>query len=290
MDFIYLVFAILILGLFRAIPRPLPDRASPSVDPSSGMQTASIVLFLLSAGLLFYITLGYPILVALHRGSGAAIRKKFVPRSVSVLIVVHNGEAFVRGKLESVLALDYPRELMEILVVSDGSTDATEGIITEFAARGVQMLRLPRGGKAAALNAAIPRLHGDLLVLTDVRQTLAADSLRALVSCFADPNVGAVSAELRILEGERREESDMGLYWRYEVWMRQQMSRIFSTFGANGPYYAMRRELAEPMPADTLLDDVVMVLPGLFKRLSHDTRTRCQSLRLPHHAQIRIPP
>lgn len=228
------------------------------------MQTAALVLFLLSSALLFYITLGYPILLALGR-SGAAVRKEFIARPVSVIIAVYNGQQFLRAKLESVLALDYPRELMEIMVVSDASTDDSEAIATEFASRGVQLMRVPRGGKAAALNAAIPRLKGDILVLTDVRQALAPDSLRLLISCFADPTVGAVSAELHILQGDRREESDFGLYWRYEIWMRKHMSRIGSTFGANGPYYAMRRELAEPIPPDTLLDDVVMLLPSLFR-------------------------
>ena len=229
------------------------------------MHTFAVVLFLLSAAVLFYVTLGYPILLALHRRSGAAIRKEFTARPVSVIIAVHNGQQFLRAKLESVLALDYPRELLEIMVVSDASTDDSEAITTEFASRGVQLMRVPRGGKAAALNAAIPRLHGEILVLTDVRQALASDSLRLLISCFADPTVGAVSAELHILQGQRQDESDMGLYWRYEIWMRKNMSRIGSTFGANGPYYAMRRELAEPIPPDTLLDDVVMLLPCLFR-------------------------
>ena len=229
------------------------------------MQTFAVVLFLLSAAVLFYVTIGYPILLALHRRSAPAIRKEFIARPVSVIIAVHNGQQFLRAKLESVLALDYPRELTEIMVVSDASTDDSEAIATEFASRGVQLMRVPRGGKAAALNAAIPRLTGEILVLTDVRQALAPDSLRLLIACFADPTVGAVSAELRILQGERREESDFGLYWRYEIWMRKHMSRIGSTFGANGPYYAMRRELAEPIPPDTLLDDVVMLLPCLFR-------------------------
>src|ERR1700733_2666600 len=123
------------------------------------MHTFAVVLFLLSAAVLFYVTLGYPIVLALHRRSAPAIRKEFIARPVSVLIAVHNGEAFLRAKLESVLALDYPRELMEIMVVSDGSTDGTEAIAIEFASRGVQLMRVPKGGKAAALNAAIPRLH-----------------------------------------------------------------------------------------------------------------------------------
>lgn len=228
------------------------------------MHTFALLLFLLSAFALFYITLGYPILLALHRRSGPPIHKEFIARPVSLLIAVHNGQAFLRAKLESILALDYPRELMEILVVSDGSTDDTEAIATEFAPRGVQLLRVPKGGKAAALNAAVPRLHGEILVLTDVRQPLAPASLRALVSCFADPTVGAVGAELRTLRGEDGEESDIGLYWRYEIWIRKHLSRIGSTFGVSGGYYAMRRALAAPIPPDTISDDVVMLLPALF--------------------------
>ncbi len=229
------------------------------------MNTFAVVVFVLSAAALFYITLGYPIVLAFHRRSAPAIRKEFIARPVSVIIAVHNGQQFLRAKLESVLALDYPHELLEIMVVSDASTDDSEAIATEFALRGVRLMRVPRGGKAAALNAAIPRLKGEILVLTDVRQTLAPDCVRLLVACFADPTVGAVSAELRILEGERNEESDFGLYWRYEIWMRKHMSRIGSTFGANGPCYAMRRELFAPIPPDTLLDDVVLLLPLLFR-------------------------
>ncbi|MGD1091320.1 MAG: glycosyltransferase family 2 protein [Bryobacteraceae bacterium] len=222
-------------------------------------------IFLFSAALLIYVIAGYPLLLLLFRRSAPPIRKAYVPRTVSMLIAVYNGEAFIRRKLESVLSLDYPRELMEVMVASDGSTDSTESIVEEFAPRGVRLLRVPRGGKAAALNVAIPQLTGEILVLTDVRQPLAPDCLRHLVACFSDPTVGAVSAELQILEGERHEEADMGLYWRYDVWIRKQMSRIGSTFGANGPCYAMRRELAAPLAPDMLLDDVMLPLGAFFR-------------------------
>src|SRR5213592_408757 len=101
------------------------------------METASLVFFLLFAAALSYIIVGYPVVLAFHRRSGPPIRKEFVPRSVSVLIAVNNGERFLHGKLESVLGLDYPVELMEIMVVSDGSTDNTDAIAKKFASRGV---------------------------------------------------------------------------------------------------------------------------------------------------------
>src|SRR5271168_3307269 len=112
----------------------------------------SALIFLFSAALLIYVIAGYPLLLLLFRRSAPPIRKAYVPRTVSVLIAVYNGEKFIRQKLESVLSLDYPRELMEVMVASDGSTDSTESIVEEFAPRGVRLIRVPRGGKAAALN------------------------------------------------------------------------------------------------------------------------------------------
>src|SRR5271170_176263 len=105
------------------------------------MTIAAAILFVLSAALLIYVIAGYPLLLLLHRRSAPDIWKAYVPRTVSVLIAVHNGEKFIRRKLESVLSLDYPAELMEILVASDGSTDSTESIVEEFAPRGVRLLR-----------------------------------------------------------------------------------------------------------------------------------------------------
>src|SRR5271166_2965367 len=97
------------------------------------------IIFVFSAALLIYVIAGYPLLLLLFRRSAPPIQKAYVPRTISVLIAVYNGEAFIRGKLESVLSLDYPRELMEVMVVSDGSTDLTENIVEEFASRGVNL-------------------------------------------------------------------------------------------------------------------------------------------------------
>jgi cellulose synthase/poly-beta-1,6-N-acetylglucosamine synthase-like glycosyltransferase len=113
--------------------------------------------------------------------------------TVSVLLAVHNGEQFLRRKLESLLALDYPQDLLEILVISDGATDATMSIAEEFADRRVRLLRKSRGGKAAALNLGLKHASGDILFFTDVRQPLDPAALRHLVANFADPSVGVVS-------------------------------------------------------------------------------------------------
>ena len=124
--------------------------------------------------------------------------------------------------------------------------------------------RIERSGKPAAVNLGIAHSTGEILILTDVRQTVDANSIRNVVACFGDPTVGVVSGELSIRKGESQEEADTGLYWKYEVFIRKQMSRIDSTFGANGPFYAMRRSLAVRIPEDTLLDDVYLPLAAFF--------------------------
>ena len=180
-------------------------------------------------------------------------------------MAVYNGAAQIRAKLETLLALDYPQDLLQIIVVSDGSTDETESMVMEYADRGVQLIAAPHRGKAAALNLAFQQATGELLFFTDVRQPLDPMSLRHLVANFADPTIGAVTGELRLLKGEAGEQADMDLYWRYEVWAREKQSRIDSIFTATGCIYAMRRKLARPLPPDTLSDDAALPLLAFFK-------------------------
>jgi cellulose synthase/poly-beta-1,6-N-acetylglucosamine synthase-like glycosyltransferase len=148
--------------------------------------------------------------------------------------------------------------------------------VEAFASSGVRLLKVPRGGKPAALNASIREAKGEILFLTDVRQTLDPGSLQRLVDCFADPSVGAVSGELIIRSGVSQDQADIGLYWRYESWIRDRLSALDSMFGATGPFYAIRRELAVVIPPETLLDDVYLPLAAFFRgyRLIVETRAR----------------
>ena len=235
----------------------------------------SIPFFLGSILLILYVFAAYPLFL----GFLAQLRNRPVQRgryqpAVSVILAVHNGERYLARKLDSILALDYPREKMEIVVVSDGSTDGTDRIAGSFAPSGVRLLRVNQGGKALALNAGIAASHHDVLVFTDVRQTLAPDSLALLMENLSDPKVGAASGELVIRQGDSQEEASVGLYWRYEVWIRRRLSAIDSIFGATGAYYALRRKLAVTIPADTLLDDVYLPLAAFFRayRLVVDSR------------------
>src|SRR5271157_1463476 len=157
------------------------------------MQVLSVVIFVLACATMFYALFGYPLLLGwLARRANNPVHKDRKLRTVSFVIAVYNGEKFLERKLKTILSLNYPREMMDILVVSDGSTDRTDEIARSFADRGVQFLRVPHGGKAAALNAGVAQVSGEILALCDARQTLDPDCLRNLIACFGDPKVGSV--------------------------------------------------------------------------------------------------
>lgn len=237
----------------------------------------SLVIFLLALVLVLWVLIGYGVLLSiLAKGKHVEPVKHFEPRSVTVLLAVHNGERWLRAKLDTLLALDYPPELLHIIVISDGSTDNTVSIAGEFAQRGVECLPVPKGGKALALSAGLARAQGEILFFTDVRQPLDPGSLRELVSYFADPTVGVVSGELIIREGDSLAEANVGLYWKYEKSIRIKLSKIDSVLGATGCIYAMRRSLAKPLPAGCLLDDMYLPLHAFFQgyRVLFDSKAR----------------
>jgi glycosyltransferase involved in cell wall biosynthesis len=226
----------------------------------------SVVLF--SAAILFvlYVLAGYPGLLALlARRRGPGFEPVPQTRPVSVLIAVRNGAAFLTAKLESLLAQDYDLSQVEIVVVSDGSTDQTEAITLGYRERGVHLLRVPAAGKALALNAALAHLRGEIVVLTDVRQRLAPDCLRLLTAGFHSPAVGVVSGDVVIVDETTRAEADIGLYRRYETWIRANMSRLDSMLGATGCLYAIRRELLVPYPPNLILDDMFQPMQVLLR-------------------------
>jgi cellulose synthase/poly-beta-1,6-N-acetylglucosamine synthase-like glycosyltransferase len=225
------------------------------------------VILAIAVVIVIYTLVGYPAILALARSRKAPPVQKTpgYVTTVSVILAVHNGAAFIRAKLDTLLGLDFPPELVEILVVSDGSTDETEAIVRSLGCGRVRLLRMPsRSGKAAALNAALEVATGEIVFFTDVRQPLDPKALRSLVENFADPTVGVVTGELRLLRGDAGEQADMDLYWRYEVWARQRQSEIDSLFNTTGCIYAVRRSLVQSIPADTLTDDAVIPLRTFF--------------------------
>lgn len=180
---------------------------------------------------------------------------------VSVLVPAHNEAGRIQGKIENLLSLDYPRDRLEILVASDGSTDGTARLARAFEQAGVTVTAFETcRGKPAVLNDLIPKARGEIAVLADARQRFEPRALRALVAPFADPEVGAVSGELILTSNPDHTAvgTGVGFYWRYEKFIRSSESRVDSTVGATGAIYAIRRELFEPIPDDTILDDVLI--------------------------------
>jgi cellulose synthase/poly-beta-1,6-N-acetylglucosamine synthase-like glycosyltransferase len=219
------------------------------------------VIFWAAIVLLGYTYVGYPVLLRV----GVALRAR-EPRTgglestVSVVIVAYNEAARIREKLKNLLALDYPSDRLEIVLASDGSTDGTAERARRCRNAGVTVVAFEaRRGKSAVLNDLIPKARGEIVVLADARQRFEAGALRALVAGFADPDVGAVSGELILTDGPGSAVGEgVGFYWRYEKFIRRNESRIDSTVGVTGAIYAIRRVLFEPLPEDTLLDDVLI--------------------------------
>ncbi len=206
-----------------------------------------------SLGVLAYTYAGYPLLVyGLSRLRPRTVRIADIEPRVSIVLAAHDERAHLRDKLEGLLALDYPADKREIIVVSDGSTDGTDEIAAAFADRGVVLERVEHpSGKPTAINVGVARATRDLIVFCDARQRVDRGALRALVRRFADQDVGAVSGELH-LSGER----GPGVYWRYEAFIRAQESELDSLVGATGALYAIRRKLFRRLPRDTLVDDM----------------------------------
>lgn len=217
------------------------------------MQGVLEVVYWSSLGLVVYTYAMYPALIyTLSRLCRRDSRIGNELLSVTIVIAVRNEEQRVGRKLDSLLELDYPADKMNIVVVSDGSTDRTDDIVQGFDDRNVRLERIEsEAGKAPALNRGVSSAGGELVVFCDVRQHVDVGAVRALVAPFADPSIGAVSGELHT--GSDR---GPGIYWRYEKFIRIAESRFSSAVGATGHLYAIRRNLFRALPKYLLLDDV----------------------------------
>jgi cellulose synthase/poly-beta-1,6-N-acetylglucosamine synthase-like glycosyltransferase len=214
------------------------------------------ILFWLSVVGVVYPYLGYPALLALvgtlkrHPVAGG----KTLP-SVTMIIPVHNEAARIERKVINTAALDYPADRLQVLFISDGSTDRTVEMIRANQTAAMRIIELPgRGGKAAALNAGLANATNDVLVFSDASIELERDSLRRIVAQFADPKIGCVSGEDRIAES-----GGEGWYGRYELFLRRLESQVHSIVGASGSFYAQRRHICQPF-TEGMAPDFLSVL------------------------------
>jgi len=209
-----------------------------------------IVLFWGSIAFVAYVYVGYPLLIdwmariwPRHVHNDAHTQATELPL-VSVIIPAHNEEKWIEHKIENTLALDCPRNRMQLLVASDGSTDKTVEIAEKFASRGVEVIHFPeRAGKVATLNRAVPETRGDIVVFTDAHALLDPDALRWLIPYFNDPQVGCASGNRICAITSSTSTKGESLYWRYEAWIRHSESKFHSGLGAYGQIFAVRRHL-----------------------------------------------
>jgi cellulose synthase/poly-beta-1,6-N-acetylglucosamine synthase-like glycosyltransferase len=209
------------------------------------------IAFWLSAGLIVYTHLGYPLVLwALIRlGVGSAKGKPGMAGAehmpvVSLIVAAYDEADVIAAKVANALALEYPREKLELIVASDGSSDATVARATQAGADLV--LDLPRGGKIAAQNTAAARATGELLAFSDANCTWEPDALARLVEPFADPAVGYACGQVRFADAEGGNLE--GSYWRYEMAVRGMESSLAGITAGNGAIYAVRREAYVPLP------------------------------------------
>jgi biofilm PGA synthesis N-glycosyltransferase PgaC len=216
------------------------------------------ILFWLCLALTAYAYLGYAIWLwlSVHLLKLPVLQKPITP-SVSIVIAAHNEETNLPIKLENIRLLDYPQDLLQVVIASDGSTDRTAEILREQASHVLPVILDDSQGKAAALNQAVKHATGEVLIFLDTRQTIDPNAISELVSCFADPAVGAVSGELLLeVAPGVSSESALGIYWKIEKIVRKLESASGSVVGVTGALYAIRRELYTEIPRGTLLDDV----------------------------------
>lgn len=229
------------------------------------MRAACAVIFWLSLVGIFYTYVGYALLITLlARWRARPVQKGDITPTVTMLVAAYNEEACIGRKIENTLALDYPPDKLELLVVTDGSTDRTPDIVRSYAEQNanVRLLHQPeRQGKVGALLRGFPQAQGEIVVFSDANSYFQPDTLRKLVRNLADPQVGGASgAKCMLGRGDAVAREGEGLYWRYEAYLKACDSAVSSVMGVPGEIWAARRSAYIPPEADTLLDDFVASL------------------------------
>jgi cellulose synthase/poly-beta-1,6-N-acetylglucosamine synthase-like glycosyltransferase len=220
-----------------------------------------ILIFALCVALMLWVYIGYPLFLLLlsRLTKGEPVQLAPITPPVTLIISAYNEGEIIRAKIKNSLALDYPAELLEVIVVSDCSDDDTEAIAGEYANRGVRLLCLEkRSGKTAGLNVAVPKARGEIIIFSDANAMYHRMAVRHLVRNFADPTVGCVTGESRYEVDANAADSTASenLYWRYELALKKLETKTGSLVGGDGAIYAIRKALFRPMRPEDLSDFV----------------------------------
>ncbi len=216
-------------------------------------------IFWILAGLVVYVYAGYPLLLWLLNalGFGRPVAVGTQEPRVTLLVSAFNEVEVIADKIRNTLALDYPADRLEVIVISDCSDDGTDEAVQAFGLPNVRLLRMQdRGGKTLGLNAALKVAGGDIVVFSDANAMYERQSLRNMVRNFSDPAVGAVVGESTYADATGNAQENESLYWKYETGIKALETRIGSVVGGDGAIYAIRRSLYRDMRADALSDFV----------------------------------
>ncbi|MBP3960484.1 glycosyltransferase family 2 protein [Gemmata sp. G18] len=250
-SFTYIIYPILILIFANLFGRRVPDDTLVKLQPQSAAAE-----------------------LAVAEQAHAASPDDFLP-TLSLLIAAHNEEADIEARIQNALALDYPAGKLEIVIASDGSTDGTNDIVRRFADRGVRLLAYSLNqGKASVLDKSVPRLTGQVVILSDANTHMAPDAARRLAAWFSDPDIGVVCGRLVLTDARTGKNVD-GLYWKYETFLKKCESRLGALLGSNGAIYAIRKSLFPGVAAGTIIDDFVIPLNAKL-------RSGCRIVYDPH--------
>jgi cellulose synthase/poly-beta-1,6-N-acetylglucosamine synthase-like glycosyltransferase len=224
------------------------------------MSSTGALLAWASALLVGYVYVGYPLLIGLlARLRPKPLRQADIEPSVTLLISAFNEAHIIGDKLRNAVALDYPKQKLDIIVISDASTDATDEIVRSFAGHGVTLLRMPeRGGKTVGLNAAMQQAEGEIVIFSDANIMYRSDTIRRLVRNFADPSVGCATGDSQYADDPHSAAHvQENSYWGYERYVRSMESLVGSTVGGDGAIFAIRRHLYQPLSPETINDLVI---------------------------------
>ena len=224
------------------------------------METFLYIIICLSLTIILYSYIGYPILLWILEKifPGPRIKKGPIFLKVTMIISCYNEENVLAQKLQNSLDLDYPKKLIELLVLSDGSTDRTDDIARAYQSQGVRLIRQEgRLGKTMGLNLAVPQATGEIIVFSDANAMYQADAVRRLVENFADQSVGYVVGEAQYADSEQNAASSSeNSYWDYEIFMKKMESKLHSVVGGDGAIYAIRKVLYEELQQTDINDFV----------------------------------
>lgn len=211
--------------------------------------------------MLIYIYLGYPLAIyTLGIFRKYKVKQNYFEPKVTVIIAAFNEEKYIKEKLINALELDYPSDKLEVILVSDGSTDSTLSLARTITNSNLIIIEQNRSGKATALNAAITKAGGELILFTDANVFFERSVLKQMIPVLADPQVGAVTGKVNLVELQSTEPLGEGVYMRYERFIQKYESLFAGVIGTDGGMFLAKRDLIHTIPADIILDDFYIVM------------------------------